>query len=65
MASPEVVEGVTAAVGALPRLLPRRMARLPPQTPRAPEEEEEEEEDEPCWEELQPQGVQGWWLLLG
>ena len=36
MASPAVVEGAMAAVGVLPRLLPRRMARLLPQTPRAP-----------------------------
>ena len=29
-------KGVLVAMGVLPRLPPRRMARLPPQTPRAP-----------------------------
>ena len=41
----------------------------PPQVPQAllrqEEEEEEEEGCEPCWEELQPKGMQGWWLPLG
>ena len=36
MASPAVAEGVMAAVGVLPRLPPRRTARLLLQTPRAP-----------------------------
>ena len=36
VASPAAEEGVMAAVGALPRLPPRRMARLLPLTPRAP-----------------------------
>ena len=34
-ASPAVAEGAMAAMGVLPRLPPRRMARLPLQTPRA------------------------------
>ena len=35
-ASPAVVEGVMAAMGDLPRLPPRRTARLPLLTPRTP-----------------------------